>query len=158
MSSQFFLVCVPENLVLSRISPLGPYKHFKFSRFVVVVINKILGPPTFLVLIDDLNVDCLLHKYVDDATLTELLQNNREPSNVQSFLQQLLNWASSNDMVVNFNKTKEMIMGPASKTANLLPLSTETGSVERLNKLIRLNYWDFTHMQTSIGIPKCRPF
>ena len=92
-----------------------------------------LGPLTFLVLIDDLNVDCLLHKYVDDTTLTELLQNNREPSNMQAFLQQLLNWAASNDMAVNLNKTKEMIMGPASKTANLLPLSTETGSVEQVN-------------------------
>ena len=102
-----------------------------------------LGPLTFLVLIDDLNVDCLLHKYVDDTTLTELLQNNREPSNMQSFLPQLLNWAASNDMVVNFNKTKEMIMGPASKTANLLPLSTVTGSVGPLSKLICLNYWDF---------------
>ena len=42
---------------------------------------------------------------------------------MQSFLQQLLNWAASNDMVVNFNKTKEMIMDPASKTANLLPFT-----------------------------------
>ena len=41
-----------------------------------------LGPLTFLVLIDDLNVDCLLQKYVDDTTLTELLLNNGEPSNM----------------------------------------------------------------------------
>jgi len=33
-----------------------------------------LGPLTFLLLIDDLQVDCLAHKYVDDTTLTELLQ------------------------------------------------------------------------------------
>ena len=60
---------------------------------------------------------------------------------MQSFLQQLLNWAASNDMVANFNKTKQMIMGPASKTANLLPLSTETGSVEQINtfKLLGLH-------------------
>jgi len=35
-----------------------------------------LGQLTFLVLIDDLNVDYLLYKYVDDTTLTELLLNN----------------------------------------------------------------------------------
>ena len=60
---------------------------------------------------------------------------------MQSFLPQLLNWAASNDMVVNFNKTKEMIMGRASKTANLLPLSTETGSIEQVNtfKLLGLH-------------------
>ena len=32
-----------------------------------------LGPLTFLLLIDDLQADCLIHKYVDDTTLTELL-------------------------------------------------------------------------------------
>jgi len=56
---------------------------------------------------------------------------------MQSFLQQLLNWAASNDMVVNFNKTKEMIMVP------LLRLLTYSRSVQKLvplNKLIRLNY------------------
>ena len=100
-----------------------------------------LGPLTFLVLIDDLNVDCLLHKYVDDTTLTELLQNNREPSNMQSFLQQLLNWAASNDMAVNFNKTKEMIMVPLLR---LLIYSRSVQKLVPLNKLICLYYWDFT--------------
>jgi len=32
-----------------------------------------LGPLSFLVLIDDLDVDCLIHKYVNDTTLTEPL-------------------------------------------------------------------------------------
>jgi len=92
-----------------------------------------LGPLTFLVLIDDLNINCLLHKYVDDTTLTELLLNNWEPSNMQSYLQQLLNWTDSNNMVVNFDKTKEMIMGPISKTTNFLPLTTDTGYIEQVN-------------------------
>ena len=90
-----------------------------------------LGPLSFLVLIDDLNVDCLLHKYVDDTTLTELLLNNGET--MQSYLQQLLNWADSNNMVVNFDKTKEMIMGPISKTSNFLPLTKDTGYIEQVN-------------------------
>ena len=33
-----------------------------------------LGPLSFLVLIDDLDVDCLIHKYVDDTTLTDPLR------------------------------------------------------------------------------------
>jgi len=32
-----------------------------------------LGLLSFLLLIDDLTVDCLTHKYVDDTILTELL-------------------------------------------------------------------------------------
>ena len=42
-----------------------------------------LGPLTFLVLIDDLHVDCLIHKYVDDTTLTELFHNNGDQSDMQ---------------------------------------------------------------------------
>jgi len=33
-----------------------------------------LGPLAFLVLIDDLSTGCPLHKYVDDTTLSELVQ------------------------------------------------------------------------------------
>ena len=112
---------------------------------------------TFLVLIDNLNVDCLLHKYVDDTTLTELLLNNGEPSNMQSYLQQLLNWADSNNMVVNFDKTKEMIMGPISKTSNFLPLTTDTGFIEQVNsfKLLGLhldsNFSWSTHVETILS-------
>jgi len=32
-----------------------------------------LGPLTFLLLIDDLQTDCSIHKYADDATLTEII-------------------------------------------------------------------------------------
>jgi len=49
-----------------------------------------LGPLSFLVLINDLNPDCLVHKYVDDTTLTELLKDCTKPSNMQFFFQQLL--------------------------------------------------------------------
>lgn len=95
-----------------------------------------LGPLSFLVLIDDLNVDCLIHKYVDDTTLSELLQDRSQISNMQFFFQQLLDWAYSNDLVVNFSKTKEIIMGPPSLTSGIPPLlvgnSTDTGSIERV--------------------------
>jgi len=101
-----------------------------------------LDPLTFLFLINDLHVDCLTHKYVDDTTLTELLHNNGDQCDMQSFFQQLLNWATNNDMIVNFTKTKEMIMGPPSKTANLIPLSTDNGYVEQLTSFKLLS--DFT--------------
>jgi len=73
-----------------------------------------LGPLSFLVLIDDLDVDCLIHKYVDDTTLTEPLCVQYQPSNMELYFQQLQVWA--NDMVVNLNKTIEIVMAPPSKT------------------------------------------
>jgi len=42
-----------------------------------------LGTLTFLLLIDDLQVNCLARKYVDDTTLTELLQGRNE-SNIHA--------------------------------------------------------------------------
>ena len=91
-----------------------------------------LGPLAFLILIDDLEVDCLLHKYVDDTTLTELLLGRSQLSNMQYFFQQLLNWSTANDMVVNFSKTKEMVMGPPS-LSDLPLLTTDFGSIERVH-------------------------
>ena len=47
-------------------------------------------PLLFLVLISDIKPDCLVHKYVDDTTLTELLYDRTKPFNMQSFF---LNWS-----------------------------------------------------------------
>jgi len=54
-----------------------------------------LGPLSFLVLINDLRPDCLVHKYVDvdDTTLTEILYDRTKPSTMQPFFHQLLSWA-----------------------------------------------------------------
>jgi len=99
-----------------------------------------LGPLSFLVLIDDLDVDCLIHKYVDDTTLTEPLCVQHQPTNVELFFHQLQIWANNNDMVVNLNTTKEMFMGPPSKTSHL-PLQLSAGHIERVSsvKLLGIN-------------------
>ena len=100
-----------------------------------------LGPLSFLVHIDDLNVDCLIHKYVDDTTLTELLCSSKNVSNLHNFLDQLLQWSSANDMVVNSTKTKEIVMAPQALTSNLQPLRVDTSSIERVSsaKLLGLH-------------------
>jgi len=74
-----------------------------------------LGLLAFLLLIDDLSVDCLTHKYVDDTTLTELLPRGSQQTHMQTFLHQLQTWATPNKMKINFMKTKEMILGPLAK-------------------------------------------
>ena len=100
-----------------------------------------LGPLSFLVLIDDLDVDCLIHKYVDDTTLTESLYVQHQPSNMESYFQQLQDWACKNDMEVNLSKTKEIVMGPPSKIRHLPPLQFPTVQIERVNsvKLLGIN-------------------
>ena len=67
-------------------------------------------------LINDLRPDCLVHKYVDNTTPTELLYDRTKPSSMQLFFHQLLSWADQNNMVLNLTKTKEMVLGPPSIT------------------------------------------
>ena len=63
-----------------------------------------------IVPVDDLIVNCSVHKYVDDTTLTEVVQGSAH-SNMQYSFQQLLSWFEHNDMVVSSQKTMEMVMG-----------------------------------------------
>jgi len=86
---------------------------------------------SFLVFIDDLDVECLIHIYVDDTTLIESLCVQHQPSNMELFFYQLQVWANNNDMVVNLDKTKEIVMGPPSKTSHLPLLQLSPGHVER---------------------------
>lgn len=94
-----------------------------------------LGPLSFLVLIDDLHTDCLIHKYVDDTTLTELLHSSDDVSHMQYFFEQLISWSVNNDMVVNFDKTKEMVIGPPRITSKFSLLSTTAVSNPQIERV-----------------------
>ena len=48
-----------------------------------------LGPLTFVILIDSLQPGCLTHKYVDDTTMTEILDKSAV-SSMQSFVDELV--------------------------------------------------------------------
>ena len=69
-----------------------------------------LGPLSFIILIDDLKLAHLTHKYVDDTIVTEIL-GHRQQSSMQQCYSELLNWTDSNLMCINDSKTKEMIIG-----------------------------------------------
>ena len=60
---------------------------------------------------------------------------------MQYYFQQLQCWTNDNDVLVNLNKTKEIVMGLPSKTSHLPPLQLSTGRVERVNsvKLLGIN-------------------
>jgi len=76
-----------------------------------------LGPLIFLVLINDLTAGCLLHKFMDDTTLSEVIPKGGS-SSMLSILTDVVNWSKDNLMNINWNKTKEMRIG--SNMANIL--------------------------------------
>jgi len=69
-----------------------------------------LGPLTFIILIDSLKSACLTHKFVDDTTLSEIL-DKRSTSMMQQFVDELIEWSRQHAMSVNGRKTKEMLIG-----------------------------------------------
>jgi len=72
-----------------------------------------LGPLTFIILLDDLNPPCAVHKFLDDTTISEILSARQTPSVVDDNVHYLINWSRSNKMLINYTKTKEMILGNA---------------------------------------------
>ena len=68
-----------------------------------------LGPLIFLVLINDLRARCLLHKFMDDTTLSEIIVNG-DCSIMSTIMSDVINCTSNNLMNINWDKTKEMLI------------------------------------------------
>ena len=60
-----------------------------------------LGPLIFLVLINDLTAGCLLHKFVDDTTVSEIIPKGETSSNMSSLVDGVLHWSQCNLMNIN---------------------------------------------------------
>ena len=112
-----------------------------------------LGPLSFLALINDLTTGCLIHKYVDDTTLSQVLESKNQDSYMQTFIENLLDWADRNDMQVNTAKTKEMILGPLARSDLHLPiLSTRRGTVNRVSSFKLLGVYIESTLSWSLHI------
>jgi len=58
----------------------------------------------------DLSTGCMLHKFVDDSTLTEIFERG-EPSAMSDHLNNVIELSRDNLMNVNYKKTKEILLG-----------------------------------------------
>ena len=93
-----------------------------------------LGPLSFIILIDDLKLSCLTHKFVDDTTVTEIL-SRRQQSSMQQYYNELVDWTDSNLMRINDSKTKEMIIGSDAAIVAIPPLlSSGSDQIERVDR------------------------
>jgi len=54
-----------------------------------------LGPLIFLIMINDLTAGCLLHKFVDDTTLTEIIPKDGS-SKMSSVINDVISWSCKN--------------------------------------------------------------
>ena len=67
------------------------------------------GPKCFLVYINDLRTTLPLYKYVDDSTLFEICDRN-DVSVIQESVDIAARWTEQNDMNINSEKSKEIII------------------------------------------------
>ena len=90
-----------------------------------------LGPLTFVILIDSLRLECTTHKYVDDTTVTEIL-NKADISCMQTYFDELVQQSTEANMNVNVRKTKEMLIGTAILKDPPLPVTLSGVPIERV--------------------------
>ena len=74
----------------------------------------------------------ILHKYVDDTTISEPLSSTSQMSDIQSHINKLLLWTSQNSMKINYSKPKEMLLGPLLKL-NVPGLGIDHNLIERVS-------------------------
>ena len=80
-----------------------------------------LGPSLFLLMMNDLKVDALTWKYVDDTTIAQTIP--RGPmSDVQGAVSAVEAWSQVNMMELNADKCKEMIIDFKRNTHNFSPV------------------------------------
>ena len=69
------------------------------------------GPYVLLILIDDSKTIMATFKFVDDVTLTKLIDQSNI-SQMQLVADQIADWSRRNFMNISTKKTKEMLFGP----------------------------------------------
>ena len=82
-------------------------------------------------MINDLTAQGLLYKFLDDVTLSETVVQGT-PSCFNSSIEEIIVWSKLNHMNINWNKTKEMILGSV-KDLIAQPLRVEEHVIQRVD-------------------------
>ncbi len=99
-----------------------------------------LGPFLYVVMINDLVTNgLLLHKFMDDSTITDTTDNPAE-SKMQDASDNVVQWTEENNTRINGVKTKEMIITFQNNPPPIPPLNINGTVIERVksSKLLRI--------------------
>ena len=95
--------------------------------------GTLLGPSTFLLHINDLKTECHSIKYVDDTTIWETCDKKGDNSKIQNAANQTYEWCESNNMKINIDKTKEILINFSKKQTPIKPITLNNKEIERVS-------------------------
>ena len=96
--------------------------------------GTIAGPNNFKLLINDLKLETLCVKYVDDTTVSTTSADPTDAS-LQNCADDLMSWCRCNGMILNTEKTKEMViyLGTKDICNSISPVVIEDKAIERVS-------------------------
>ena len=120
-----------------------------------------LGPLCFIVFISDLQlVDNLMHKYMDDTTVSESV-NAEKPSRMQEIGNTIVKWSNENRTRLNTKKTKEMVISFKKQPVNIPPMTLNDSIIDRITTFrllgVLLNNTLSWEDNTNHLVSKCAP-
>lgn len=89
-----------------------------------------LGPLFFLVMINDLETNLPIYKYVDDCTIYEIVSRSSPNSSLQSNIDTINDWTERNNMRLNVSKTKELRVSFLKDSLLFDTLSSSSSDIE----------------------------
>ncbi len=92
--------------------------------------GTLLGPVCFLLHINDLQTEVESVKYVDDTTVWEACNSSGQNSKIQLAADQAVQWSTRNNMILNTDKTKEMLVNFGRKTPSFPPIQVDGQNIE----------------------------
>ena len=96
--------------------------------------GALFGMEAFILMVNDLKSNIDIYKYVDDTTLSESFSRN-ENSQMQLSVSNLQQWSTTNNMMINPTKTKEMIIYFGKDKLNVPAITIDGNEIERVEEV-----------------------
>ena len=95
--------------------------------------GTLLGPICFLLHINDLSLSCETFKYVDDSSVSEVCKGDASNSKIQHAANEASEWANTNLMKLNCDKTKELLVDFRKNTTHVPNVIMSGTPIERVS-------------------------